>query len=194
MSTATIEAYCLWTVFFKVGKKIYTSSCTENCFFSSHMYWTEWGKHPKIERAELDGSHRITLVNTSVAWPNGITIDFHEQKLYWVDAKLDKIEIMNLDGSNRRVILDHKLPHVFGFTVLGDRLFWTDWQRRAIESVNKKTGDNRKVIIDSLPDLMGLKAVNLSLSHGKIMLFVLIMLKLIILCVQLLSMTCRCWM
>ena len=158
------------------------------------MYWTDWGKHPKIERAELDGSHRITLVNTSVAWPNGITIDFHEQKLYWVDAKLDKIEIMNLDGSNRRVILDHKLPHVFGFTVLGDRLFWTDWQRRAIESVNKKTGDNRKVIIDSLPDLMGLKAVNLSLSHGKIMLFVLIMLKLIILCVQLLSMTCHCWM
>ena len=158
------------------------------------MYWTDWGKHPKIERAELDGSHRITLVNTSVAWPNGITIDFHEQKLYWVDAKLDKIEIMNLDGSNRRVILDQKLPHVFGFTVLGDRLFWTDWQRRAIESVNKKTGDNRKVIIDSLPDMMGLKAVNLSLSHGKIMLFVLITLKLIILCVQLLSMTCLCWM
>ena len=138
------------------------------------MYWTDWGKHPKIERAELDGSHRITLVNTSVAWPNGITIDFHEQKLYWVDAKLDKIEIMNLDGSNRRVILDHKLPHVFGFTVLGDRLFWTDWQRRAIESVNKKTGDNRKTIIDSLPDLMGLKAVNLNLSLGKTMLFVLI--------------------
>ena len=136
------------------------------------MFWTDWGKHPKIERAELDGSHRITLVNTSVAWPNGITIDFHEQKLYWVDAKLDKIEIMNLDGSNRRVILDSKLPHVFGFTVLGDRLFWTDWQRRAIESVNKKTGNNRNVILDSVPDLMGLKAVNLDLPLGKVVFFV----------------------
>ena len=136
------------------------------------MFWTDWGKHPKIERAELDGSHRITLVNTSVAWPNGITIDFHEQKLYWVDAKLDKIEIMNLDGSNRRVILDSKLPHVFGFTVLGDRLFWTDWQRRTIESVNKKTGNNRNVILDSVPDLMGLKAVNLDLPLGKAVFFV----------------------
>ncbi|XP_073246768.1 low-density lipoprotein receptor-related protein 6-like [Porites lutea] len=131
-----------------------------------YMFWTDWGKHPKIERAELDGSHRITLVKTSVVWPNGITIDFHEQKLYWADAKLDKIEIMNLDGSNRRVILDNKLPHVFGFTALGDRLFWTDWQRRAIESVNKKTGNNRNVIIDSVPDLMGLKAVNLDLPLG----------------------------
>ena len=136
------------------------------------MFWTDWGKHPKIERAELDGSHRITLVKTSVVWPNGITIDFHEQKLYWVDAKLDKIEIMNLDGSNRRVILDSKLPHVFGFTVLGDRLFWTDWQRRAIESVNKKTGNNRNMILDSVPDLMGLKAVNLDLPLGKVVFFV----------------------
>ena len=135
------------------------------------MFWTDWGKHPKIERAELDGSHRITLVKTSVVWPNGITIDFHEQKLYWADAKLDKIEIMNLDGSNRRVILDNKLPHVFGFTALGDRLSWTDWQRRAIESVNKKTGNNRNVIIDSVPDLMGLKAVNFDLPLGKAVLF-----------------------
>ena len=136
------------------------------------MYWTDRGKYPKIERAGLDGSHRITLVNTSVAWPNGITIDFHEQKLYWVDAKLDKIEIMNLDGSNRRVILDHKLQHVFGFTVLGDRLFWTDWKRNAIESVNKTTGGDRNTIIDTIPDLMGLKAVNLDPPLGKAVLCV----------------------
>ena len=130
------------------------------------MYWTDWGKKPKIERAGLDGSHRITLVNSSVTWPNGVTIDFHEQKIYWADAKLDKIEVMNLDGSNRGLILDKKLPHVFGFTVLGDRLYWTDWQRNTIESCNKRTGGERKTIIGSLPDLMGLKAVNLNLAYG----------------------------
>ena len=87
-----------------------THAHTENCNFFSYMYWTDWGRHPKIERAELDGSHRITLVNSSVAWPNGITIDFREQKVYWADAKLDKIEVMNLDGSRRRTILDENLP------------------------------------------------------------------------------------
>ena len=135
--------------------------------FSSYMYWTDWGRHPRIERAELDGSHRITLVNSSVAWPNGITIDFREQKIYWADAKLDKIEVMNLDGSRRRTILDENLPHVFGFTVLGDRLYWTDWQRKTIESANKRTGSERQVITDSLPDLMGLKAVDLNSPYGK---------------------------
>ena len=131
------------------------------------MYWTDWGHDPKIERAGLDGSERVILVNTSIAWPNGITIDFQEDKIYWVDAKLDKIEVMDMDGKNRKVVLDHELPHVFGFTVLGDNLFWTDWQRRSIESVSKHTGKERRMIIDSLPDLMGLKAVNLNFTHGE---------------------------
>jgi len=131
------------------------------------MYWTDWGKDPKIERAALDGSHRIILVQTSVTWPNGLTIDYLSRKIYWADAKLDKIEVMNLDGSNRRVVLNDNVPHIFGLTVLGKHLYWTDWQRRAIESVNKRTGKHRKKIIDSLPDLMGLKAVNLNLAYGK---------------------------
>ena len=131
------------------------------------MYWTDWGKLPKIERAALDGSHRITLVNTSVAWPNGLTIDYLFRKIYWADAKLDKIEVMNLDGSNRRVVLNDRLPHIFGLTVLGDRLYWTDWHKRVIESVDKRTLNDRQTIVDSMLDLMGLKAVNLNQTYGE---------------------------
>ena len=107
------------------------------------------------------------MVNDSVAWPNGLTIDYLFCKIYWADTKLDKIEVMDLDGSNRRVVLNDKLPHIFGFTVLGDRLYWTDWQKRAIESVDKRTRKDRQTIIESLADLMGLKAVNLNLTYGK---------------------------
>ena len=74
-----------------------------------YMYWTDWGKHPKIERAELDGSQRVILVNSLVAWPNGLAIDYLKQKIYWADARYDKIEVMNFDGSARRIILDKKI-------------------------------------------------------------------------------------
>ena len=33
----------------------------------------------------------------------GITIDYSEDKIIWVDAKLDTIETADLDGQNRRV-------------------------------------------------------------------------------------------
>ncbi|XP_007943117.1 low-density lipoprotein receptor-related protein 5 [Orycteropus afer afer] len=125
------------------------------------MYWTDWGENPKIERANLDGQERHVLVNTSLGWPNGLALDLQEGKLYWGDAKTDKIEVINVDGTRRQTLLEDKLPHIFGFTLLGDFIYWTDWQRRSIERVHKVKA-SRDVIIDQLPDLMGLKAVNVA--------------------------------
>lgn len=57
------------------------------------MFWTDWGKRPKIERAALDGSMRLVIVSTDLGWPNGVAIDFQRRKIYWCDAKTDKIEV-----------------------------------------------------------------------------------------------------
>ena len=89
------------------------------CLFVSRMYWSDWGDNAKIERANLDGSARTVLVNTSLAWPNGLTIDYDERRVYWGDAKLDRIETCRLDGSDRRVVVSSDLPHIFGLTLLG---------------------------------------------------------------------------
>jgi len=83
------------------------------------MYWSDWGDHAKIERANLDGSTRSVLVNTSLGWPNGLTIDYTERQLYWGDAKLDQIETCFLDGSQRQLLVSSDLPHIFGLTLLG---------------------------------------------------------------------------
>lgn len=73
---------------------------------------------------------------------------------------------MNMDGTGRRVLVEDKLPHIFGFTLLGDFIYWTDWQRRSIERVHKRTAE-RQFIIDQLPDLMGLKAANVQQASGE---------------------------
>lgn len=72
---------------------------TDMYFFSSLMYWTDWGENPKIECANLDGQERRVLVNTSLGWPNGLALDLQEGKLYWGDAKTDKIEVSHLRWS-----------------------------------------------------------------------------------------------
>lgn len=73
---------------------------------------------------------------------------------------------MNMDGTGRQVLVEDKLPHIFGFTLLGDYIYWTDWQRRSIERVHKHTAE-REFIIDQLPDLMGLKAACVYKSFGE---------------------------
>ncbi|GFU58759.1 low-density lipoprotein receptor-related protein 5 [Nephila pilipes] len=131
-----------------------------------YMYWTDWGAVPKIEKAALDGSQRVVLISSGLGWPNGLSIDYKERKLYWGDAKTDKIESSNLDGTDRRELVSDNLPHIYGFSLLGDYIYWTDWQRRSIERVHKVTGVIRDIIIDQLPDLMGLKAINVHAIHG----------------------------
>lgn len=76
------------------------------------------------------------------------------------------LQVINVDGTKRRTLLEDKLPHIFGFTLLGDFIYWTDWQRRSIERVHKVKA-SRDVIIDQLPDLMGLKAVNVAKVVGE---------------------------
>lgn len=133
---------------------------------AGYMYWTDWGRDPAIERAYLDGTERKKIVSTDLGWPNGLAVDLVKSQLYWGDAKTDRIEVSDLDGSNRRTLVSQTLPHIFGFTLLGDYIYWTDWQGRSIERVNKYTGQNRTTIIDQLPDLMGLKAVNIHRPSG----------------------------
>lgn len=40
-------------------------------FPSRTMYWADWGNHPKIETAAMDGTLRQTLVQENIQWPTG---------------------------------------------------------------------------------------------------------------------------
>ena len=44
-----------------------------------YLFWTEWGQYPRIERSRLDGTERMVLVNVSISWPNGISVDYEVQ-------------------------------------------------------------------------------------------------------------------
>lgn len=76
---------------------------TDGVLLSSlrYMYWTDWGEIPKIERAGMDGTNRSMIIDKEIYWPNGLTLDYSQQKLYWADAKHNFIHRSNLDGSSR---------------------------------------------------------------------------------------------
>ena len=68
------------------------------------MYWTNWNSQaPSVQRAQLSGYGVTSIIHTDIRMPNGITIDQTAHKLYWTDARYDKIERANLDGTDREV-------------------------------------------------------------------------------------------
>ena len=70
--------------------------------FFRYIFFTTIGETPKLERALLDGSNRMALVqNKQVVRPQVITLDFVNEHIYWADSYLDKIERINYDGTGR---------------------------------------------------------------------------------------------
>lgn len=67
------------------------------------MYWTDWGDIPMIAQSGMDGSLPQIFITKDIYWPNGIHVDYYGQRIYWVDAKLQVIESIKLDKSDRRV-------------------------------------------------------------------------------------------
>ncbi|KAK3787581.1 hypothetical protein RRG08_025912 [Elysia crispata] len=110
------------------------------------IFWTDWGITPKIERASMDGSLRLILANTSLFWPNGLTLDYAAERIYWADAKHHVIESSSLEGLQRRTVISQGLPHPFALTIFEDELYWTDWETKSINKANKFSGNSVETI------------------------------------------------
>ncbi|XP_070837779.1 low density lipoprotein receptor a [Chaetodon trifascialis] len=119
---------------------------------SNFIYWTDWGYPAKIEKGGLNGGDRNALVTDNIVWPNGITLDLLNQRLYWVDSKLHTLSSIDVQGGGRRTLIidEHKLAHPLGLTVFEERVFWTDVSNNAILSANRLTGGDITPVAEHL--------------------------------------------
>lgn len=107
--------------------------------YLGHVYWSDWGDAPAIEKMSMDGlpGTRKQLITTDIVWPNGLSLDLPQNKIYWIDAKLKRMEACDLTGGNRMTIKSTGLKHPFALTNFGNQLYWTDWQEDSVNSMDK---------------------------------------------------------
>ena len=72
---------------------------------AGHLYWTNMGNPSvddgSIERADLDGSNRVTIVPPGGAFtPKQLHLEAVGRKLYWGDREGMRVMRCDLDGSN----------------------------------------------------------------------------------------------
>lgn len=98
-----------------------------------------------IGKIGMDGSNftRILTYENDIAWPNGLTIDYFGDRLYWADAHLDYIASADFEGRHKHIVIsgDKLVPHVFALSLFEDYIYWTDWNLKAIHRANKFNGN-----------------------------------------------------
>jgi hypothetical protein len=77
---------------------------------NGYVYWTNMGNPPvndgSIERADLDGGNRTTIVAPGVTFtPKQLKLDRPSRKLYWSDREGMRVMRCDLDGSNVEILV-----------------------------------------------------------------------------------------
>lgn len=99
-------------------------------FRARWLFWTDWGENPRIERVGMDGTNRSVIISSKIYWPNGLTLDIVNQRVYFADSKLDFIDFCYYNGTGRQQVIagSHYLLHPHSLTLFEDTLYWTDRQ------------------------------------------------------------------
>ncbi|XP_058466286.1 sortilin-related receptor-like [Malaya genurostris] len=134
------------------------------------LFWTDWNAlRPSVSRANLDGSDvKVLFTKPDVVWPNGVTIDYMAERLYWVDASKDYIASSDLNGKNFINILqqDSRVAHPFAVAVLKDLMYWDDWKMNSVYSADKDHGIMINIIAEEMMNSMDLKVYGHSIQEG----------------------------
>ncbi|XP_072349719.1 prolow-density lipoprotein receptor-related protein 1-like [Scyliorhinus torazame] len=117
--------------------------------------------------ANMDGTNRTALF-TNQKRPVGLSIDYAENKLYWISGGNETINRCDLDGSGLEVSdrMKGRLTRATAMAIMGDRLWWAD---RASEQLGTcaRDGSDVRVLRNSTTLVMHMKVYDEEIQHGK---------------------------
>ncbi|KAL0271000.1 UNVERIFIED_CONTAM: hypothetical protein PYX00_008246 [Menopon gallinae] len=115
------------------------------------IFWSDM-KLKKISRLDR-GKDPVDVISNGLDLVEGLAYDWIGGNIYWLDSRLNTIEVARENGSDRMVLLKENITQPRGMCLdpsPGARwLFWSDWgENPRIERVGMD-GENRSVVINT---------------------------------------------
>lgn len=112
-----------------------------------YIFFSEWDRPANISRAYTDGTNLLVFENVTLGWPNGLSIDFDLNRLYWCDALLDHVQHSKLDGTDVKTVSSRLIRHPFSIVIHKEFMYITDWRLDAIVRLHKLTGEQEDIMV-----------------------------------------------
>uniref|UniRef100_T1K526 EGF-like domain-containing protein n=2 Tax=Tetranychus urticae TaxID=32264 RepID=T1K526_TETUR len=120
------------------------------CYKEQIIFWSDLATE-KIQGVRLGNksSKPFDIINTGVSSPDGLACDWITKKIYWSDADTKRIEVVQFDGKNRKVLFwkDIDSPRALALVPQEGLLFWTDWGDKAKIERSSMDGKHRRILV-----------------------------------------------
>ncbi|XP_029958792.1 pro-epidermal growth factor [Salarias fasciatus] len=110
---------------------------------SRFLFWLSGGSTPGVQRCDVTGQMKTTLVKMAGEEPRALSIDREDRRLFWAQfGPQGESAIASCDYSGNLLrVMDQPLrSESLGLSVFLDYLYYTDAASRVIKQVNKYTG------------------------------------------------------
>lgn len=111
------------------------------------LFWCDIGGKMRIMQSTMDGKERVVIAS-DLDQPTGLAVDTVGNMIFWSHGR--QIEVSDLSGTNRRVLVNVEQASVAYLSVLNDFLYWYDRDTQAVSRANKTSGASRKTMMNRL--------------------------------------------
>ncbi|KAK9874940.1 hypothetical protein WA026_005757 [Henosepilachna vigintioctopunctata] len=118
-------------------------------FRTGMIFWSDV-TDKKIYKAPIDeGTDRVAVISEDITTCDGLAVDWIYDHLYWTDTGKNNIELSNLDGKMRKVLIQDGLeePRAIALNPTEGWMFWTDWGSNAKIERAGMDGSHRQTIV-----------------------------------------------
>uniref|UniRef100_A0A672NBG1 Low-density lipoprotein receptor-related protein 1B-like n=1 Tax=Sinocyclocheilus grahami TaxID=75366 RepID=A0A672NBG1_SINGR len=116
------------------------------------LFFTDYGTVAKVERCNMDGTNRTRIVEYKTEQPTAVTLDLVKKLVYWTDAYLDFIEVVDYNGKNRQMVIQGNSVRCAQSCIFQVFLFYGKGRPGVIRGLdmNVKSGDEHLIQIEGL--------------------------------------------
>ncbi|XP_053384765.1 low-density lipoprotein receptor-related protein 6-like [Mercenaria mercenaria] len=105
-----------------------------------YLFWSDSGRHPKIERSDLKGNNRHTLITKHLVSPLSMEADIFGKRIYWTDTYTHSLLSATYNGKDMRMIASVPNSVLFDLAIYKDVVYVTDIRNANLYTFNKTTG------------------------------------------------------
>ncbi len=116
------------------------------------LFWSDM-ETKKIMKLKRNGGKPEAFISSGLSLVEGLAFDWVGRNLYWLDSKLNTIEVVAEDGTNRMILINQNITQPRGLSLDPAKnaryLFWTDWGEYPRIERAGMDGSERKTIIST---------------------------------------------